>query len=106
MNQDKKIKKLITRWDKEAIDTVVVLCDCGTHDHLLAITHDLTTEFKDDYFVSVLKDDEGSIWGRLKYALRYIWSGPFNDNLILNKEQIKELIKTLGEFLKKESESK
>ena len=106
MNQDSKIKKIITRWDKQAIDTVVALCDCGTFDHLLAVTHDLASEMKDEYFFTVLKTDEGTIWGRIKYALRYIWSGPFNDNVILNTEQIKELVITLNEFLKKESESK
>jgi len=106
MNQDKNIKKLITRWDLNHIDTVVALCDCGTPTHLLAITHDLARGMKDEYFITITQTDMGSIWGRIKYALRYIWSGPFNDNVILNTEQIKELIKTLNEFLKKESESK
>jgi hypothetical protein len=95
---EKGITKVIHKWDKQGVDKVFLMCDCiGPENHFLVVSRD--REFPDEFYVAMIPDDQGSIWGRIKYALWYIWNGPHYDTVCTSYDEIKELAKTLGELL-------
>ena len=94
---NKGTSKLIDKWSREGLDKIIVMCSCmGGDDHYLIITRD--QEYPGEFYVTVQESDSGSIWERLKYAWRWFWYGPFNEQLVFEEEEIRELGKVLVEL--------
>lgn len=84
----------------------LLLCECGSSEHQMVIRY---LNFELDAFVSVdIYLTKRSFWGRLKYAIKYIFGYKSKygawDEIILNHEHIKRL-ESVIKYLK-DSEAK
>lgn len=76
---------------------VTIFCDCFSKDHYLTITR------ADDLFEFAISDNyQPDLWERIGKSFRYIRTGPWFDQIIVNKENMQKLVKILKRELKEE----
>ena len=100
------ITKLITKLKNMNVDTIVAFCDCISDDHYLTVTRDVEEETGKPkhsvYYFAINPGSHESFFGRIGYALRYIFNGPYTDQIVLYKKEVKELINSLMEVVAKD----
>lgn len=81
------------------IENTLFVCDCGDVDHQFIVSYDPDEDFGHEVIVQIHLADVG-FWNRVFYGLRYIFGkrsrynrGAFGE-VLLNKEQVKDLIET------------
>ena len=98
------MKKLIFQNQFKDLEEIVVVCDCGDLDHILLITHDADPRDQEagkSYYVTMKRTYEFSFWGRLKQFMRYLFYGPWCEEIVLSRESALELGKALVESVSK-----
>lgn len=71
-----------------------ISCCCGCT--IMKLSHDVMDETLNISLFTFKKNSNRSLWSRVKYLFKYckyIWkyNEPYDDEIILNKEQIKQL---------------
>ena len=78
-----------------------ILCDCKTEGILLSEDEEVNLMYL-SFFQYGYNPTKMSLYLKLRYCWQVLSKGkPFNDNIILNKENSKELVKELNKFNKK-----
>jgi len=93
------LKVLIAKEDDPSLDVVMVMCDCYEPTHSLLIMRDkIDAESFNLFYISMRWGDEATLWGRICWAFRYIFSGPWHDEVVLDRASITKLGETLAKL--------
>ena len=80
-----------------------ILCDCKTEGILLSEDKEINLMYL-SFFQYSYNPTKMSLYQKLRYCWQVLIKGePFDDEIVLNKENSRELVKELNKFIKKHS---